>query len=136
MRSHAVPDDSTTQRLNAEGADLLVLAGVNDANLVELSRQTGARIALRGDTLSVAGSPESVERATAIAQRMIDAARQRLTLDADDVLRMSLDTTRDSNDGTLGAGVVLSAGRNSDSTASRGTRSWSRSSLACTRGSA
>jgi phosphate starvation-inducible PhoH-like protein len=95
-----VPDDSTTQRLNAEGADLLVLAGVNDANLVELSRQTGARVALRGDTLSVAGAPDAVERATAIAQRMIDAARQRLTLDADDVLRMSLDTTRDTTDGS------------------------------------
>ena len=100
MRSPSVPDETTTQRLNAEGADLLVLAGVNDANLVELSRQTGARVALRGDTLSVAGPPESVERATAIAQRMIDAARQRLTLDADDVLRMSLDATRDSTDGT------------------------------------
>jgi phosphate starvation-inducible PhoH-like protein len=95
-----VPDDTTTQRLNAEGADLLVLAGVNDANLVELSRQTGARVALRGDMLSIAGSPDAVERATAIAQRMIDAARQRLTLDADDVLRMSLDPIRDSSDGS------------------------------------
>jgi phosphate starvation-inducible protein PhoH and related proteins len=100
-----VPDDSPTQRLNAEGADLLVLAGVNDANLIELARQTGARIALRGDTLSVAGAPESVERATAIAQRMIDAARQRLTLDADDVLRMSLDTSGDATDG--GERIVL-----------------------------
>ncbi len=100
-----MPDDSPTQRLNAEGADLLVLAGVNDANLIELARQTGARIALRGDTLSVAGAPESVERATAIAQRMIDAARQRLTLDADDVLRMSLDTSRDTAD--AGERIVL-----------------------------
>jgi phosphate starvation-inducible PhoH-like protein len=100
VRSSSVPDDTTTQRLNAEGADLLVLAGVNDANLVELSRQTGARVALRGDMLSIAGSPDAVERATAIAQRMIDAARQRLTLDADDVLRMSLDPIRDSSDGS------------------------------------
>ena len=98
MSARSVPDDSVTNRLNAEGADLLVLAGVNDGNLVELSRQTGARIALRGDVLSVAGAPEVVERATLIAQRMIDAARQRLTLDADDVLRMSLDATRDATD--------------------------------------
>jgi phosphate starvation-inducible PhoH-like protein len=94
-----VPDDPITQRLNAEGADLLTLAGVNDANLVELARQTGARIALRGDVLSVAGPPEAVDKAKAIAQRMIDAARQRLTLDPDDVLRMSLENTRDSSDG-------------------------------------
>jgi phosphate starvation-inducible PhoH-like protein len=94
-----VPDDPITQRLNAEGADLLTLAGVNDANLVELARQTGARIALRGDVLSVAGPPEVVDKATAIAQRMIDAARQRLTLDPDDVLRMSLENTRDTTDG-------------------------------------
>jgi phosphate starvation-inducible PhoH-like protein len=93
-----VSDDSITQRLNAEGADLLVLTGVNDANLIELARQTGARIALRGDVLSVAGAPDAVERATTIAQRMIDAAKQRLTLDADDVLRMSLDATRDNSD--------------------------------------
>ncbi len=93
-----MPDDSSTHRLNAEGADLLVLAGVNDANLIELARQTGARVALRGDTLSVAGAPDAVERATAIAQRMIDAARQRLTLDADDVLRMSLDNSRDTTE--------------------------------------
>jgi phosphate starvation-inducible PhoH-like protein len=98
-RRATVPDESTTQRLNAEGADLLVLAGVNDANLIELARQTGARVALRGDVVSIAGAPDSVERATTIAQRMIDAARQRLTLDADDVLRMSLDTSRDVSDG-------------------------------------
>lgn len=91
-----VPDDtSVTQRLNVEGADPLILAGVNDANLVELARQTGTRVALRGDTLSVAGAPDAVDRATAIAQRMIDTARQRVAMDADDVLRMSLEASRD-----------------------------------------
>ncbi len=94
-----MPDDPTTQRLNVEGADQLILAGVNDANLSELSRQTGARIALRGDVLSVSGAPDSVERAAGIAQRMIDAARQRLALDADDVLRMSLDGSREGTNG-------------------------------------
>jgi phosphate starvation-inducible protein PhoH and related proteins len=89
----AVTDETVTNRLNAEGADPLTLAGVNDANLVELAKQTGARVALRGDMLSLAGSAESVARATSIAQRMIDAAKQRLTLDADDVLRMSLDSS-------------------------------------------
>ena len=87
-------DDGVTQRLDVEGADLLTLAGVNDANLLELTRQSGARVALRGDALTLSGPPEAVERAIGIAQRMIDAARQRQPLDADDVLRMSLEPAR------------------------------------------
>ena len=102
---HAAPDESVTQRLNVEGADPLTLAGVNDANLVELTRQTGARVALRGDVLTVTGAPEVVERAASIAQRMIDAARQRLGLEADDVLRMSLEDSRDGTD--AGERIVL-----------------------------
>ena len=84
-----------TERLDVEGADLLLLAGVNDANLNELARQTGVRVALRGDVLSLIGSPDSVERAAPIARRMIDAARQRMSLDADDVLRIALDGARE-----------------------------------------
>ena len=88
-------DDQTTQRLNVEGADLLTLAGVNDANLIELQRQTGTRVALRGDTMSLTGTADAVERAMSVAQRMIDAAKQGTVLDADDVLRMSMDGTRE-----------------------------------------
>ena len=77
-----------TQRLSAEGADLLTLAGVNDANLIELSRLAGVKVALRGDTLSIVGTPEFVERATEIAERMIEMARQRMPLTPDDVLRL------------------------------------------------
>jgi phosphate starvation-inducible PhoH-like protein len=102
---HTVPDETITQRLNVEGADPLTLAGVNDANLVELTRQTGARVAMRGDLLTVSGTAEAVERAAAIAQRMIDVARQRLGLDADDVLRMSLEDSRDGSEG--GERIVL-----------------------------
>jgi phosphate starvation-inducible PhoH-like protein len=83
--------------LSTEGADGLTLAGVNDQNLVELQKQSGARVALRGDTLTLSGSAESVERALPIAQRMIDTAKQRLPMTADDVLRMSLDSARDGN---------------------------------------
>ena len=88
-----------TQRINVEGADPLTLSGVNDANLTELARQTGARVALRGDTLTVSGTSESVDKATSIAQRMVDAARQRMPLEADDVLRMTLEHARDGADG-------------------------------------
>ena len=56
-------DGSVTQRLSTEGADPLTLAGVNDGNLVELSRLGGVKVALRGDTLTISGPVEFVERA-------------------------------------------------------------------------
>ena len=34
----------------------VALAGVNDANLIELQRQTGTRVTLRGDTLTLVGT--------------------------------------------------------------------------------
>ena len=92
-------DGSVTQRLNTEGADLLTLAGVNDGNLVELSRIGGVKVALRGDTLSITGPVEFVDRAMDIARRMIESARQQVELSADDVLRMSDDVDRRRNGG-------------------------------------
>ena len=82
------PSANTTQKLSAEGADLLTLAGVNDANLIELSRLCGVKVALRGDTLSIVGPGEFVERAAEIGERMIELARQRIPLTPDDVLRL------------------------------------------------
>jgi phosphate starvation-inducible PhoH-like protein len=82
-------DPTVVQRVSIEGADPLVLAGVHDANFVELAKRTGARVGLRGDVLSFTGTPEQVAQAQAIAQRMIETARQGLPLDADDVLRLS-----------------------------------------------
>src|SRR5215207_9983621 len=87
--------DGSSHRLATEGADLLTLAGVNDANLVELSRISGARVSLRGDTLTISGDPGAVERAIPTAQRMVDAARQRVPMTADDVLRLSEDAASD-----------------------------------------
>ena len=84
-------DETVTHRLSTEGVDLLTLAGVNDANLIELSRLTGVKVALRGDTLTMNGPVEIVERAASLAQRMIDQAKQQMTLNADDVLRLSDD---------------------------------------------
>jgi phosphate starvation-inducible PhoH-like protein len=103
-----VNEETTIQRLSTEGADMLTLAGVNDENLVELARQTGAKIALRGDTLAVSGNAESVARAIPIAQRMIDTAKQQMPLTADDVLRMSIEGPRDGNGtATEGERIVL-----------------------------
>ena len=95
-------ENSITQKLSTEGADMLTLAGVNDGNLVELSRLGGVKVALRGDTMSISGPAELVQRASEIARRMIDRARQRMELTPDDVLRLSEDDG--SRDGD-GAGV-------------------------------
>ncbi len=76
---------------------MLTLAGVNDENLVELAKQSGAKISLRGDTLTLTGAQDAVNRAAPIAQRMIETAKQQMPLTADDVLRMSMESPRDGN---------------------------------------
>jgi phosphate starvation-inducible PhoH-like protein len=58
---------------------------------------------LRGDALTLSGSAEEVERASAVAQRMIDAARQRRGITPDDVLRMSEEGPLDSDGSASGA---------------------------------
>ena len=81
-------DETVTRRLSTEGADPLTLAGVNDSNLVELSRIGGVKVALRGDTMTLSGPSQFVDRAAGIANRMIEAAKQRRDLTPDDVLRL------------------------------------------------
>ena len=102
-------DDTVTQRLSTEGADPLTLAGVNDANLIELSRLGGVKVALRGDTMTIVGPTDFVERASGIATRMIEAARQRRDLTPDDVLRMGdvVDHGDPDEDGASGNGNGL-----------------------------
>jgi phosphate starvation-inducible PhoH-like protein len=77
--------------VSTEGADMLTLAGVNDSNLVELSRLSGVKVTLRGDTMSFTGPAEMVEHAVEVGRRMVDRARQRMELTPDDVLRLSED---------------------------------------------
>ncbi len=85
------PAETVTQRLSTEGADLLTLAGVADSNLVELQKLVAVKVTLRGDALALTGTPDAVEKGMAVAQRMIDAAKQHTPLTPDDVLRMSLE---------------------------------------------
>ncbi len=99
-----------TARLSAEGADMLTLAGVNDANLLELSRLCGVRVTLRGDTLSISGPRELVDRAVEIGERMIDAARQRVTLTPDDVLRLTDEDSSGDGDAKRGANRIALPG--------------------------
>jgi phosphate starvation-inducible PhoH-like protein len=92
-------DGTTTRKLNTEGADLLTLAGVNDANLIELSRLCGVKVGLRGDSLTITGAQPFVDQAAQIGARMIDLARQRSEISPDDVLRLGDEGERDDGDG-------------------------------------
>lgn len=83
------PETATT-RVSVEGADMQMLAGVSDGNLVELGRATGTRVALRGDSLTITGDTENVARAESIATAMVMLVRGGKSLGADDVLRLSL----------------------------------------------
>ena len=82
-----MPDD-IQHRLSTEGADPLLLAGVNDANLLALERALGVRVSLRGDAITVGGSFEQVERATGVVQAMLDLTRMGEAVTADDVARL------------------------------------------------
>ncbi len=81
--------DDVTHRVSAEGADMLALAGVNDANLLELERTTGVRASLRGDYVTLAGAVESVEVAAKLASAMIVRARLGDAVSPEDVRRMA-----------------------------------------------
>ena len=83
--------DDAVRRLSVEGVDLLSLAGVNDGNLVELTRRLGVRVSLRGDALTMQGPAAAVDRATPVAQAMVDLARMGETLDVHDVERLVLE---------------------------------------------
>ncbi len=78
-----------THRLSADGADPVLLTGVNDANLTELERETGVRVSVRGDQMLLAGELAAVERATRVASAMIDIARVGETLSPEDVRRLA-----------------------------------------------
>lgn len=79
-----------TTRVSVEGADMQMLAGASDGNLVELGRATGTRVALRGDSLMITGDSDNVARAESIAIAMVTLVRDGKIVSADDVLRLSL----------------------------------------------
>ena len=83
--------EERTHRLSVEGADPLLLAGVNDANLAELERVTGARVSLRGDTLALTGTADQVDHAVAVSQALLDLARMGEETGPEDVRRFAED---------------------------------------------
>lgn len=105
MTDGTLSGEATTLKLSTEGADLLTLAGVADSNLAELQRLFPVRITLRGETLTLVGAAEAVEKAAVVAQRMIDSAKQGVSLDPDDILRFSMEGP--GRDGTGGGRFVL-----------------------------
>ena len=112
MNSNDRAPEPVTMRVSVEGADMQMLAGVNDSNLVELGRATGTRVALRGDSLTITGDADNVARAEAIAAAMVTLVREGKTLGADDVLRLSLtERPADAPAATNGALVLPGARR-------------------------
>jgi len=82
-------NDTVQHRLPAEGADQLILAGVNDVNLQELARVFGCRVVLRDDNLVLSGPLSDVERCIPIAQHMIDQAKMEKPFAATDIQRFA-----------------------------------------------
>lgn len=81
------PGTIVEHRLDAEGADQLLLAGVADANIQELSRRFGIRVVLRGDHLVLSGALDRVERAVPVVHHLIELARLRAPFDLNDIGR-------------------------------------------------
>ncbi|MDQ8171312.1 MAG: PhoH family protein [Gemmatimonadota bacterium] len=103
--------ESSSARVSVEGADMQMLAGVNDGNLVELGRITGTRVALRGDSLTIAGDTEAVSRAETLATAMVMIVRDGRPLMPDDVLRLSLTARPTEAPAATNGGLVLPGAR-------------------------
>ena len=69
--------------------DHLLLAGVNDTHLQEITRLFGIRVVLRGDTVILSGELESVERAVPVVRHLIELSRLRAPFDANDIARFA-----------------------------------------------
>ncbi|MGH7645160.1 MAG: PhoH family protein, partial [Gemmatimonadales bacterium] len=102
--------DELTQRLSVEGVDPLALAGVNDANLIELARRLGVRVSLRGDLLSLSGPAPALERATAVVQAVVDLARLGDPLDVHDIERLVADEAQGTVGGSPGEHRIILPG--------------------------
>jgi len=102
---------ATTVRVPIEGVDQLLLAGVNDANLVELARITGTRVALRGEALTLTGASDQAMRGEAMALGMVAIIREGHPLTPDDVLRLSLEQRPDDQAARAAGALVLPGAR-------------------------
>ncbi len=76
-------------RLSAEGADQLLLAGVNDAHLETVARLFDCDVVLRSDELILSGPREAVENCQPVVERMLEMARMRRSFTEADVEQMA-----------------------------------------------
>jgi phosphate starvation-inducible PhoH-like protein len=102
--------DDVTHRLSTEGADPLLFAGVNDANLQELQRTLGVRVSFRGDALALTGTTEQVDRATAVVQGLLDLARMGESVSTEDVYRLAAEGPPADGAATTGEGRIVLPG--------------------------
>ena len=85
----AVQGTVVEHRLDAEGVDPLLLAGVNDANIQEVAGLFGIRLVLRGDDVILSGDPEAIERATPLVQHLLELSRLRVPFETNDIARFA-----------------------------------------------
>jgi phosphate starvation-inducible PhoH-like protein len=102
--------DDIQHKISTEGADPLLLAGVNDANLQELQRTLGVRVAFRGDAISLTGTAEQIERAAPVVQGLIDLARMGEAATPDDIVRLASDGPGDGVPAGAGDGRIVLPG--------------------------
>lgn len=76
-------------RLDTEGVDPLMLAGVNDRNMHEVGRLFSVQVVMRGSQLVLRGPLDSIERAAPVVQHMIELARLRAPFDTPDIARFA-----------------------------------------------
>jgi phosphate starvation-inducible PhoH-like protein len=81
--------DDARATLSAEGADPMMLAGINEANFTEIQRALGVRVSQRGDAVTMIGNRDQLARATLVVQGLIDLARTGQTISSEDVFRIA-----------------------------------------------
>ena len=86
-------------RLDAQGADPLMLTGVNDQNVQELRSLFGIRVVIRGDELILSGSQSAVEHAIPVVQYIIELSKLREPFDVNDIARFADGVTIGGEDG-------------------------------------
>ena len=85
----AEPGTVVEHRVDAEGVDPLLLAGVNDANIQEIAGLFDIRLVLRGDHVILSGELAAVESAVPLVQHLIELSRLRVPFDTNDVARFA-----------------------------------------------
>lgn len=91
-------------RLDAEGVDHLLLAGVNDRNIQEIHRIFGIRVVLRGDRIVLSGPLDDVARAVPVVQHLVELSRMRAPFDVHDIARFAESYGTAGSDGVVAPG--------------------------------